>query len=552
MSEEFGRLAGRAARRLLRRILDQENLVAAVQGLSAQALGKLINHVGLEDAGEIVALATTEQLRSIFDEDVWRSPAPGKDESFDADRFALWLEVMLEAGEEFAAKKLAELPEDLVTLAFHEQVLVVNIEDLAITMSSRAAEHPADEDVRLEKALESCLAEELGEYRIISRRHDTFDTFFGLLVTLDQNHHDFVQRLLDRLCAMDTEIIEDSGGLYDVLSAAESLASDAAAEREDRRAELGYIAPSSAAAFLALARSAKLEELVESEDRDPITRAYFRQLASPTAHSEAPEATGKAAPAGTGVAASGLLRLLQEAEILPPARITNLLEASRDGDAAKDSTARQAEPEITRALRTLADEAPERHNARMRELAYLGNVLAAGCSLTRRAMRPVEAARAAVTTSNLGLTRVLAAKPGSSPVRILAGTPADRLFRIGWNVLFRDLVCPAIGSADALLSRLAGTRGRADLQRAHAALNSAIASGRPWIALHSLQVLAEGLSPGTLAALLGLLDECPCLAGDLATGEDGAIRFVATEKDLERARGFLEKISHPAFRLQTG
>ena len=88
-----------ASRALLTRILDEPNLVAAVQALPAPVLGKLIDHVGLEDAGEIVALASTEQLKRIFDDDLWRSERPGKDETFDASRFALWLEIMLEAGE---------------------------------------------------------------------------------------------------------------------------------------------------------------------------------------------------------------------------------------------------------------------------------------------------------------------------------------------------------------------------------------------------------------------------------------------------------------------
>ncbi len=160
-----------APRALLTRILDEPNLVAAVQALPAPALGKLIDHVGLEDAGEIVALATTLQLKRIFDDDLWRSERPGKDETFDANRFALWLEVMLEAGETFAAEKLAELPEDLVTLALHKHVLVINIEELALAMADRMS----DDDELTEKALESCLCEEIDEYRIISRNHEGWD-----------------------------------------------------------------------------------------------------------------------------------------------------------------------------------------------------------------------------------------------------------------------------------------------------------------------------------------------------------------------------------------
>jgi hypothetical protein len=52
---------------LLARIFEQPGLVAAVQALPPAVLSKLIAHVDLEDAGEIVALATTEQLERVFE-----------------------------------------------------------------------------------------------------------------------------------------------------------------------------------------------------------------------------------------------------------------------------------------------------------------------------------------------------------------------------------------------------------------------------------------------------------------------------------------------------
>src|SRR5512138_385818 len=135
MSGKLIRPAPLGSRELLLRMFEEPNLVAAVQALPAPALGKLIEHIGLADAGEIVALATTDQIRRIFDDDLWRSERPGQDETFAADRFASWLEIMLEAGEGFAAEKLAELPEDLVTLALSKQVLVVDLDELAATLA---------------------------------------------------------------------------------------------------------------------------------------------------------------------------------------------------------------------------------------------------------------------------------------------------------------------------------------------------------------------------------------------------------------------------------
>ena len=49
--------------KLLARVLETPNLAAQVRALPGPALGKLIERVGLEDAGELVALATTGPQR---------------------------------------------------------------------------------------------------------------------------------------------------------------------------------------------------------------------------------------------------------------------------------------------------------------------------------------------------------------------------------------------------------------------------------------------------------------------------------------------------------
>jgi hypothetical protein len=533
-----GKLTGPAplsARALLARILEQPNLVAAVQALPAPALGKLINHVGLEDAGEIVALATSEQIRHIFDDDLWRSPRPGQDEAFDADRFALWLEIMLEAGEAFAAQRLAELPEDLVTLALARQVLVINIEEMAVTMSNRRS----DDDVLLEKALESCLCEEIGEYRIIARRHEGWDAILGVLLALDRDHHAYLARVLDRCCYAAAEYIEENGGLYDVLTSEEMLEADAAAEREDRRAEQGYISPSSAASFLALARTTELDEIVRARERDPITKAYFREL-GPHASQVGTPAKGGAAAADAPDAreAVKLVELLLEAEVLPKAQARALLEAPRSGQGDKP------EGLLTQALRRLAARAAGDHARRMAELAFLANVLAAGCSIAERAFRPAEAARAAVAVCNLGLEHLVEHKAGTVDAALASG--ADRLFRVGWRLLWQEAIMPAARRIEGLLVEARGQEpGRAEtLGRAASALRSAVAAGQPWTARGRLGVVRELGEPWP--ALLALIDECPHLDGVLAesTGgrgprTSGDIAFVSTSKQLRRVSRLL-------------
>ena len=521
-----------APRQLLTRILDQPNLVAAVQALPARALGKLIDHVGLEDCGEIVALATTQQLKGIFDEDLWRSERPGQDETFDSNRFALWLEIMLEAGEEFAAHKLAELPEDLLTLAFHKNILVINIEELAIEMSDRHS----DDDGLTEKALESCLCEEIDEYRIISRNHEGWDAILSILLALDRDHHDFLQRVLEHCCHMASEYIDDNGGLYQVLTSDEILESDVGAEREERRAEEGFIAPSGAASFLALARTTELADILANKKRDPVTHAYFRALHGPSRPGPARNAP-EARAASDATDAATLVELLRDAEVLPTSEPILLLQG-------RDESSEQESGIFVYAMRQLRMQAAGLHYQRMAELAYLTNVLAAGCALDGRSMRPLEAAHVAVATCNLGIEYLLQDEPANAS-GVLRHDGVDKLFRIGWRLLAQDVVLPAARALEHLLAcaaRRETDRERARrLEQAHHVLHAAIAAGKPWTALGRLSTLENDFDAETLPTLLALMSECPSLRGKVANqaADKLEVQFIATGQQLQSVRAFL-------------
>ena len=527
-------------RQILTRILDEPNLVAAVQALPARALGKLIEHVGLEDCGEIVALATTQQLKGIFDDDLWCSERPGKDESFDAQRFALWLEIMLEAGEDFAAQKLAELPEDLVTLALYKNILVINIEQLAMARS----EGPSDDDGLTEKALESCLCEEIDEYRIISRFHEGWDAILSVLLALDRAHHDFLARVLEHCCHMATEYIDDNGGLYQVLTSDAMLESDVGADREDRRAEEGFVAPSSAASFLALARTTDLAEIMAAKKRDPVTHAYFRSLRGQSR--TVPDPDSAPARATAAAEAAPLVELLRDAEVLPPAGGPMLLL-----QAPPDASRTHEDGVFTQAMRTLRAQKDDLYEQRMEELAYLTNVLAAGCAIEGRSMRPLEAAHAAVATCNLGLDRLLQDEPAQATAStMLRQESIDKLFRMGWRLLAQDVQLPAARALDNLLTREARREGDGErtrrLEQANRTLHAAIATGKPWTALGRLTALQTDLDAATLATLLALMDECPTLRGELAAQARAAqedarqeLRFISMGQQLRSVQAFL-------------
>src|SRR5688572_4069625 len=111
-------------RRLLNRILDTPHLAQVVPRVKPELLHRVIQRCGLEDCAELVALATPDQWVRIFDLDLWRAGHPALDEQFDADRFGVWLEVLVESGAAFAAQKLAEMDRDLVIAGLAQHVRV--------------------------------------------------------------------------------------------------------------------------------------------------------------------------------------------------------------------------------------------------------------------------------------------------------------------------------------------------------------------------------------------------------------------------------------------
>ncbi|PTL82013.1 DUF6178 family protein [Vitiosangium sp. GDMCC 1.1324] len=507
-------LKGPGTRSLLYRILESPEQVSALQHLPPPTLARLIHHVGLEDAGELVALATTQQLARIFDEDLWRSTRPGREERFDAERFGLWLEVLLEMGADRAAARLAEMDEDFVTFALSGQLLVLDLDMLTMDRL-RSAEGQEDEAL-VDKALESSLSHELDRFLLISRKPESWDAVLSVLVALDESHHELLTRLLERCCHHASEYIEDNGGLYAVLTTAEQLETDVAQAREERREREGFVAPADAAAFLGLARSGRVGE-------DPITRGYAR--AQQEASRVSPSGM-EGAPHGRPVSTQPLLHLLQEAEVLTTQSPTALLGAGGDaGTHASATTLREA-------LDWLQGEAPEALSRCTQELGYLSNVLVSGCGHSGRALRALEAAQVAIATCNLGME--VHPEIGSDRSRaggLIAREGLVPCFGRGWRVLHEDVVMWSARAFDAALTRRVPA-GRGDASRARTELARDIAAGRPWASRRRWVHLAPFLSKAAFAAMRELVDECPAFNGT----------FLATRQQVEEARRRVEEL----------
>jgi Family of unknown function (DUF6178) len=385
---------------LLGQMLEDPQLAPQLRALSAPVLRQVILQIGLEDAGELVALSSLEQLREVFDEDLWRSPRPGQDDAFDAARFCTWLEVLLEAGDAFVADRLVELSEDFLVFAFSRLLRALDTAEVAASISDD------DEAGLIDKVLEAEGCQELGDYLIAARIENGWDAVWTTLVALDDREPDLLRAVLHRCWLATREQAEGAGGLYEVLTAEEQLLEDARAERDERRAARGYVSPADARAFLGLARRAPAEP-----ETDPITRAYFRELQL------APEAPGFAGGGARSSRAAPLRRLLAEAGVEP---------APEDALACDGSLFRSAVAE-------LAGSDPRAHQRVVEELAYLANVLMAGDSSW--SWQPMEAAERVLELCDEGLRAILAREGDGAPDaarEALVRWGAAGLFRTAW------------------------------------------------------------------------------------------------------------------------
>lgn len=568
-------------RDLLGHILGSPELMAAVQALPAPALGKLIDHVGLEDSGEIVALASTQQLLQVFDDDLWQSQKVGQDADFDPQRFLLWIQILLEAGEKEAADRIADMPEDLVTMAFQQLMIVVSEDEVrSISLSMRGQSH------QLDKIMSATHYEELEGFFLFARDASGWDSLMSLITSLDRDHHHFLYRVLERCSAMSTELLEDQGGLYHVLTSDSMLAGDMAAEREDRRTQQGFVAPSSAVSFLALARQDV------SPQRDPVTRAFFRERSpSPVASA----ASTGASPSDRSGQESGLRQASSQptrGEQAPSATpLLQLLQQSRVLETAVDvsplllGTGPSRSPAhglpLARALLKLQKREPERYDARMEELSYLANVLVSGLTLEGKKLRPVEALQLAVSLTNLGLELALKAQQTASGsanpsdvgrsgagagmrevAELLSHRTADALFRLAWQTLFLKVQMPAAEKLERMLAHSLETLPDGNLmlaqalRRAHYVVKQSRQKQRPWEALDTLRDLTLfETPPEAFSALLGLLEECPLCTDWLMAWSDGETspepateglghqaRLIATRRRLAQVRRFLVSV----------
>ena len=489
---------------LVRRLLDTPDIARVVPRLPAEVLHRVIEHCGLEACGEIVALATPRQLERVLDIDLWRSPAPGATETLDPGRFGEWIEFLAQS--ESPADHLERMDLDLIVggLATHIRVFdTASVEPYTMLDGTPVAGWTFTGSTV-----------EIGTFTVESRRPGFWDTTIDLLGRLHTESPALFQRVM-RGCVSVSDAALETNSFHQLLEARDQRHTDLAADREARRDAQGYVASVQARAFLQASRGMGTDGPRPSFD--PIARASLRDLGAEPIVDEAPAAEGFPPVAV-------VMEILSEAGVIAPPRA--LLGAGEPDDS------RLA---MVRGVAQTHPRAPE-------ELAFLANVLMAGCAIQDRPFTPKEAHDAVLATCNLGLE---AWPPDWSEPDLVTA------FQIGWGVLHRDI--GRYGAAVLAEVLTAVTCDDADIQRSMKTLRRELLrhlrGGEPWRARPALDAILM-LDASAWAVLRSLLDECPTLHATLVPSEATRLRvdpasftFVARTADVVAVRAYLETLA---------
>jgi hypothetical protein len=190
------------------------------------------------------------------------------------------------------------------------------------------------------------------------------------------------------------------------------------------------------------------------------------------------------------------------------------------------------------------------YERRSEELAYLANVLVAGCSFQSRRFRAVEAADAVLATCNLGLEQRAGSMRDALPRDLLVARDLVGIFHDGWRILHEDVALFAAGRLVDVLADLACGDGhvRRQIVELCGRLRTQLAAGTPWRERENLDVLAS-LDLPSWAVLVNLVDECPVVPRDTAVAPgrpalrvNTEFEFISEYRQVKWVAGFLDSL----------
>lgn len=397
-----------ASSRLLQTLQDNPALPALLRNLQPAALARLVDRIGLNDAGEVMALAPTRKLLQALDEALWKSPQPGVAEEFDSGELVDWLESWIEIGDEFVADRLAAMNDDYRALCLSHLVSVRIHHTLAFLAI------PDDEVDRERDTLQpigTCAF--YGPYMVVPVVEDEWDIVRAALDALSTERHECLMHTLGML--------DSAESMLATPERRRQLQIDAAHERERARENVGFVTATGASAFLVYVATARIEELAALCAYDEETRRHLAAFGTSEVEDaqDDDEADEPPKEQPTVEEIQELRTALEREDLLIPQN-TLLLTDQRT----------HKHHALTLALGELAEADPPAFERCARELAYLANVLKVGVSVKGESMSDVEARDAAFAACDQGLEL---AREYRLDARITQEPGLIRLFALGWR-----------------------------------------------------------------------------------------------------------------------
>ncbi len=537
------------ARQLVRSMTESAALPAFVQRINPHTLKHLVDDVGLEDAGALIAHVSNQQLVHLLDETLWTGARPGDPDKLSVAELLRWLDLWNGLGKGFVADKLYELGDEFCALAF-SRLLVI-----------------ADYDMAPRVLDEHTLA--IGRYIVRVRVDDEWDAVQTAITALWQDYPDYCEAIFARLAFRHSILATDEDDTARMLDA------DASHAHEQGREEAGYVTSVMAGSFLRALPEADVDALSEEAEYDLMTQEYFRRRQALKAQAEAaaaeaaeaaaatadeedaePEPAEEAAPPEAATTAEDLtvleaeLSAYERAQMRPAALLTG------------PETAEVMDADWVRVALGRLQSQPAVFDARMDELTYLSNLVMVGVDAGGERLESGAAANLVIATCTLGACHDLWLEQADDEVEavleMLAEAPGlVRLFRIGWHLLgnlpgmaaarlkalFADpAVRDRLAEKPWVLSEVDSLLGNPDFEEVVASRNFDDAQ-------ETLKILGIALEPEAVVALCVLTDGVPRFARLLdQKPPEGAVmtyaaRFVTTMKDLLVVHRFLDDLA---------
>ena len=551
-------------RGLLQKQQDSPQLPALIENLEPPVLHKLIQQIGLGDSGDIIALATTDQLKEILEIELWQNQKPGAAETLDSDQFLSWLAVWNEIGSNFTATKLFELGDDFLVLCLAKVIMVaerfvsgfseaeVDFDNLGITNTDLDPWEAINAGADLPD-----YSQDFGDFGVMGKDIDHWDTIVSSLNSLWQEQPDYLLHVLRRCCFERSILSEDTSEN----DSAKVLHQDMAQVRESKREKQGFVTPLNASIFLMHAKSGELEELCNQTEYDLNTQRQFK-LAEETEPVENQQLLGHQGDQDVAESTEeDLLELkklesvLVDADIISQSKAPLLLQPPRPASSSNTSS-------LQTALNTLAEENPEALSARLNELMYMSNILMTGAEFKGGRFLETEAAKAVMATCNLGMEYLVARQQTEEDDTDLYRKHLEKepgliqAFQVGFNLINRlpmrsaSKTTEALTSneADRVLSHSSMIRSDIDQVLADGGLTKKVEQGMLAEAKEIIDLLFMVFDPNDCNCLTALVDGFPCFPMTLDHPDkkplkaDASMRYIRSLNDLSAIDRFLNNL----------